>query len=107
MTPSVRAAVFASGSGTNLQALLDHETENGPYRIVVVISDREGAGALERAEAAGRMGRVIQGRGNANKDASFASPRTSGAVCTLVPLMVRLSNHERSTAGVLRKRAVC
>ncbi len=63
MTPSVHAAVFASGSGTNLQALLDHETANGPYRIVVVISDREGAGALERAEAAGRMGRVIEVRG--------------------------------------------
>ena len=60
MTPPVHAAVFASGSGTNLQALLDHETANGPYRIVVVISDREGAGALERAEAAGRAARVIE-----------------------------------------------
>jgi formyltetrahydrofolate-dependent phosphoribosylglycinamide formyltransferase len=54
--------VFASGSGTNLQALLDHETANGPYRIVVVISDRGGAGALERAEAAGRVARVIEVR---------------------------------------------
>ena len=60
MTPPVHAAVLASGSGTNLQALLDHETPNGPYRIVVVISDREGAGALERAEAAGRVARVIE-----------------------------------------------
>ncbi len=63
MTPPVPAAVFASGSGTNLQALLDHETPDGPYRIVVVISDREGAGALERAEAAGRVARVIEVRG--------------------------------------------
>ena len=62
MTPPVHAAVFASGSGTNLQALLDHETANGPYRIVVVISDRGGAGALERAEAAGRVARVIEVR---------------------------------------------
>ena len=60
MTPPVPAAVFASGSGTNLQALLDHETPNGAYRIAVVISDREGAGALERAEAAGRVARVIE-----------------------------------------------
>ena len=59
MTPPVPAAVFASGGGTNLQALLDHETASGRYRIVVVVSDREGAGALERAEAAGRMARVI------------------------------------------------
>jgi formyltetrahydrofolate-dependent phosphoribosylglycinamide formyltransferase len=63
VTPPVPAAVFASGSGTNLQALLDHETPDGPYRIVVVISDREGAGALERAEAAGRVARVIEVRG--------------------------------------------
>ncbi len=60
MTPPVPAAVFASGSGTNLQALLDHERPNGPYRIVVVISDREGAGALGRAEAAGRVARTIE-----------------------------------------------
>jgi phosphoribosylaminoimidazolecarboxamide formyltransferase/IMP cyclohydrolase len=59
VTPPVLAAVFASGSGTNLQALLDHETPNGPYRIVVFISDREGAGAFERAESAGRVARVI------------------------------------------------
>ena len=60
MTPPVPAAVFASGGGTNLQALLDHERPNGPYRIVVVISDREGAGALGRAEAAGRVARTIE-----------------------------------------------
>jgi formyltetrahydrofolate-dependent phosphoribosylglycinamide formyltransferase len=60
VTPPVPAAVFASGSGTNLQALLDHETPDGPYRIVAVISDREGAGALARAEAAGRVARTIE-----------------------------------------------
>jgi len=63
VTPPVPAAVFASGSGTNLQALLDHETEDGLYHIVVVISDREGAGALGRAEAAGRLARVIEVKG--------------------------------------------
>ena len=60
MTPPVPAAVFASGSGTNLRALLDNETPDGPYRIVVVISDRKGVGALERAEAAGRLARTIE-----------------------------------------------
>jgi formyltetrahydrofolate-dependent phosphoribosylglycinamide formyltransferase len=63
VTPPVPAAVFASGSGTNLQALLDHETADGLYHIVVVISDREGAGALGRAEAAGRLARVIAVKG--------------------------------------------
>ena len=46
-----RVAVLASGSGTNLQALLDDEVV-GP-RIALVVSDRGGAGALDRAAAAG------------------------------------------------------
>jgi folate-dependent phosphoribosylglycinamide formyltransferase PurN len=33
---------------------------DGPYRIVAVISDREDAGALARAEAAGRAARTIE-----------------------------------------------
>jgi phosphoribosylglycinamide formyltransferase-1 len=42
-------AVLASGSGTNLQALLDDEVV-GPW-IVLVVSDRERSLALERARA--------------------------------------------------------
>jgi formyltetrahydrofolate-dependent phosphoribosylglycinamide formyltransferase len=68
VTPPVSAAVFASGSGTNLRALLDNETPDGPYRIVVVISDRKGAGALERAEAAGRLARTIEVGGRPPED---------------------------------------
>lgn len=60
MIRPVPVAVFASGSGTNLQSLLDHETPDGLYHVVVVVSDREGAGALGRAEAAGRLARVIE-----------------------------------------------
>jgi phosphoribosylglycinamide formyltransferase-1 len=47
----VSVAVLASGSGTNLQALLDHPVV-GP-RIGVVVSDRGGAGALRRAARRG------------------------------------------------------
>ena len=46
-----RIAVLASGEGTNLQALLD-SAEVGP-RVVLVVSDRERAVALDRARAAG------------------------------------------------------
>ena len=46
-------AVFASGSGTNMQALLDHEGEGAAYRIELLITDRECA-AEERARALGR-----------------------------------------------------
>lgn len=48
-------AVLVSGGGTNLQALLDAQ-ESGVLRsgrIRVVIADKEGAGAIKRAEKAG------------------------------------------------------
>lgn len=50
-----RIAVLVSGGGTNLQALLDAE-RNGILQsgtITLVISNREGAYALERARTAG------------------------------------------------------
>ena len=56
---TVPAAVFASGGGTNLQSLLDHEADSDAYRIEVVVSDRAEAGALERARNAGRPAEVI------------------------------------------------
>lgn len=47
---SVRVAVLASGSGTNLQALIDAEL--GPAEITVVLANVPEAGALGRAERA-------------------------------------------------------
>jgi len=56
-------AVFASGGGTNLQSLLDTFGSDGvpdaSCRIALVISDRPGIGALERAEKAGTATAVI------------------------------------------------
>lgn len=49
-----RIAVLASGGGTNLQALLDHLDQLGERRsgdVVLVASDRAGAGARARAAA--------------------------------------------------------
>jgi phosphoribosylglycinamide formyltransferase-1 len=48
-----RIVVLASGSGTNLQAILDRLHGGGEVEVVGVGSDRPGAGALARAEAAG------------------------------------------------------
>lgn len=56
---SVPAAVFASGSGTNLQSLLDHEASSSAYRVEMVVSDRPDAGALDRARRAGRAAEVL------------------------------------------------
>lgn len=51
----MRIAVLASGSGTNLQALIDAggDSRLGTGEIVLVVSDRPAAPALERARAAG------------------------------------------------------
>jgi phosphoribosylglycinamide formyltransferase-1 len=49
-----RIAVLASGSGTNLQALLDASARGTlQAEVAVVVSDRGEAGALQRAMAAG------------------------------------------------------
>lgn len=48
-----RVAVLASGTGSNLQALLDHVHGRHGVEIVRVISDKPGARALELAELAG------------------------------------------------------
>jgi len=58
--PPVPVAVFASGGGTNLQALLDHEAVSEEYKVTLVISDRKGAGALERGRSVGRETCVIE-----------------------------------------------
>jgi formyltetrahydrofolate-dependent phosphoribosylglycinamide formyltransferase len=44
-----RIAVFASGGGTNLEALLEKLAGHPGAEIVLVVSDRPGAGALDRA----------------------------------------------------------
>ena|SRR5688500_1836053 len=51
-----RVAVLASGSGSNLQAILDHQSALGASaaaRVVLVASDHANAGALTRARDAG------------------------------------------------------
>jgi phosphoribosylglycinamide formyltransferase-1 len=51
---TLAVGILASGRGSNLQAILEACARPGfPARVVVVISDRERAPALERARAAG------------------------------------------------------
>lgn len=57
-----RVAVLVSGSGTNLQALLDDPAIR-PH-IVLVVSDRPGVRALERAEQAAVENLVIEPTGD-------------------------------------------
>jgi phosphoribosylglycinamide formyltransferase-1 len=59
---SVRVAVFASGGGSNLQALIDHFAHASEASISLVISDRADAGALRRAADAGVPAHHIETR---------------------------------------------
>ncbi|HSN05882.1 MAG TPA: phosphoribosylglycinamide formyltransferase [Candidatus Angelobacter sp.] len=53
-TARTRLVVLVSGSGTNLQALLDAAADPGfPAEVVAVGADSAGAGGLDRAAAAG------------------------------------------------------
>lgn len=59
---SLRLAVFAAGGGSNLQALIDRFNKAAAplLRVALVISDRQDAGALARARAAGIEAMHIQ-----------------------------------------------
>lgn len=64
-------AVLASGSGTNLQALIDqlHRDENSGVEIATVISDRRKAYALTRAKEAAIPTHVVRVRDFLDRDA--------------------------------------
>ncbi|MDX1530163.1 MAG: phosphoribosylglycinamide formyltransferase [Rhodothermales bacterium] len=53
-TEPMRLAVFASGGGSNFQAILDAvDAGRLPAEVVLLVADRPGIGALERAEQRG------------------------------------------------------
>lgn len=73
----LNAAVFASGSGTNFQALLDREGQGALWRTRLMIVDREGAGALDRARRAGVATRHVPVSG---RDAAEVGVETLAAL---------------------------
>lgn len=63
MNPGCKVVVLISGSGSNLQALIDSMGhENNPARIAAVISNRAEAFGLQRASQAGIATRVLDHR---------------------------------------------
>ena len=70
-------AVFVSGSGTNLQALIDYEKSHTscPYRIRLVVSDRKDAYALERAKKAGIATELVSAYAVLGKEKAEAASR--------------------------------
>ena len=67
----MKIAVLASGSGTNLQVLIDqlHHDKNSGIEIAVVISDRRKAYALTRAKEIGIPTHVVRVRDFPDRDA--------------------------------------
>ena len=66
----LKTGVLISGSGTNLQALIEAcAAPDFPAEIVLVISNRADAGGLERANRAGIPTQVIPHRNYASREA--------------------------------------
>lgn len=65
----VKIAVLVSGSGTNLQTLIDqlHQDNTSGIEIAVVISDRQNAYALTRAKHAGIPTQVVRAKDYENR----------------------------------------
>lgn len=60
MADTIKLGVFASGGGTNFQSIIDNcEAGTIDARIAVLITNRDDAGALERAERHGIETRVV------------------------------------------------
>lgn len=65
---SVKLAVFASGGGSNLQALIERFTDSEHVDVELVISDRAESGALQRSAAAGIPAVHIRNAGRGHDD---------------------------------------
>lgn len=66
--------VLCSGSGTNLQAILDACTAGSlAAQVRVVIANQPGSRALERATSAGVVGRLMSHRDHASREAYDAA----------------------------------
>ena len=70
----LRTGVLISGSGTNLQALIDAcASKDFPAEIVLVISNRADAGGLGRAERAGIPALIIPHKEYSSREAFDAA----------------------------------
>ena len=86
-------AVLVSGSGSNLQALVDQQ---GSYRVVSVISDRSGVRALDRAAAAGVTTEVVEWRGDRDTFTADVCDfvEKAGAEAMVLAGFMRILGHE-------------
>ena len=89
--PAKKVAVLISGRGSNLQNLIDAQEES--YRIVLVISNVEGAGGLDKARAAGIATAVVPHAGKTREafDGELdAALRAAGAELVVLAGFLRI-----------------
>ncbi len=93
--------VLISGSGSNLQALIDSQSDSNPARIGAVISNRADAYGLQRAQAAGIPTQVLSHREFADREAFDAA--LMAAIDAFQPDLVVLAGFMRIlTPGFVR-----
>lgn len=100
---SLRLAVFASGGGSNLQALIDHfnRSPQSLLRVALVISDRADAPALERARQAGIEAVHIQVNG---RPADFSSREMLAALDSADIDLIALAGYLRLLPAAVVRR---
>ena len=102
----LRVGVLVSGRGSNLQALLDASARpDYPAEVVVVISDRERAAALDRARAARVEALYVNPKDFADREAfdlalvRELSARRVGLVCSAGFMRILSPAFARAFAG--------
>jgi phosphoribosylglycinamide formyltransferase-1 len=85
--------VVISGSGSNLQALIDAAIDGLPFRVCGVISNRPGAQGLQRAGAAGIPTRVVDHTAFPDRDSFDAA--LAQAIDEFQPSLVVLAGFMR------------
>jgi len=101
MTAACNVVVLISGSGSNLQALIDSLGNDNPARICAVVSNRAEAFGLQRAHAAGIATDVVQHKDFANREAFDAA--LMEIIDTYQPQLVVLAGFMRIlTPGFVR-----
>ncbi len=105
-TERLRVGVLVSGRGSNLQALLDASSRPGyPAEVVVVISDRERAAALDRARAAGVESLFVNPKDFGDREAfdlalvAELTRRRVGLVCNAGFMRILSPAYTRAFAG--------
>lgn len=101
----ISIAVLASGSGTNLQAILDYNVNLGASAtgsVALVASNRAGAGALDKAKAAGIRAEVF----DASDDGSALLALLENNLVDLVVLAGYLKHLPSKVVSAYRSRII-